>query len=368
MILFRALNNDDINNLNKYDHIYSSLYDSFNKSKENNKQIRKNVYNYSNLCFNGKRKYALDTIIGHISGKRIGAKISPWVSVSNDFDLVSSEYSIPQSGRYNYSRDRKSIAIIDLPDDFIKSNKAELLEIRESNLVSLVVDLRNGNLNKFYDCGAVQAEKYNADMPGYNSVADFNREVSGYKTNVSGFSNFATAVSEMVAFAGISKKFVKTILSPIVVDIVYACNITDYDFIIKYNNELKSLISDLYPLYTGNNLVDILYNNYKNIKGNNIEEKYNYLMNQKIIEISKIVEYINKIYNKDFKVSRLLDNRVIVKSYNDLPGLNSKIKNDLVLIEKDNNVYYNSFDKNGYYNDELNKVITFKKVLNKINK
>ena len=345
MILFRALNNDDINNLNKYDHIYSSLFDSYNKSKENNKQIRKNVYNYSNLCFNGKRKYALDTIIGHISGKRIGAKISPWVSVSNDFDLVSSEYSIPQSGRYNYARYRKNIAIIDLPDDFIKSNKAELLEIRESNLVSLVVDLRNGNLNKFYDCGAVQAEKYNEDMPGYNSVADFNREVSGYKTNVSGFSNFATAVSEMVAFAGISKKFVKTILSPIVVDIVYACNITDYDFIIKYNNELKSLISDLYPLYTGNNLVDILYSNYKNIK-----------------------PLINKIYNKDFKVSRLLDNRIIVKSYNDLPGLNSKIKNDLVLIEKDNNVYYNSFDKNGYYNEELNKVITFKKVLNKINK
>ena len=66
MILYRAINNDDINSLNNYDIMCSSLLCSYLKSKEKNKEIRKNVYVYTNLCILKNRKYALDTVIGHI--------------------------------------------------------------------------------------------------------------------------------------------------------------------------------------------------------------------------------------------------------------------------------------------------------------
>ncbi|MBR1718221.1 MAG: hypothetical protein IJ715_02995 [Bacilli bacterium] len=366
MILYRAINNDDINSLNKYDVIYSSLFNSCLKSKENNKEIRKNVYTYTNLCTFGKRKYALDTIIGHISGKRISAKISPWISVSPDFSLVASEYSIPQSGRYNYSRIRKSIAILDIPDDIIISDKEKLLEIRESDNQNFVVDLRSNNLSKFFECDAIMAEKYNEDMPGYDVVANLNKELYNNKSEVTGFSNFATSVSEMLVFAGIPKKYIKTIISPEVVDIMYACNIDDIDFIVKNNKEIEKIIKDLNPIYIGCNLVDILYTNYNYIKGSNIEEKYNYLLNQKIKELSKMVEYINKLYKKEFKVSNVLDNKIVVKKYDDLNKLKISLKNDLVLIEKDDNPYYHDFDKNGFYSEKLNQIIPIKSVVKKI--
>ena len=38
------------------------------------------------------------------------------------------------------------------------------------------------------------------------------------------------------------------------------------------------------------------------------------------------------------------------------------------VLTKDNNVYFHSFDKDGFYNDRLNKVISTKNVLKKINK
>ena len=366
MILYRAVNDDDINTLQNYDYMYSSLFNSYIKSIDNNKEIRKNVYIYTKLCAFMERKYALDTIIGHISGKRISAKISPWVSVSPDFNLVSSEYSIPQSGRYNFSKNRKNIAIIDIPDNKIISDEDNLLCIRESMVKDFVVDLRSDNLSKFYKNDAIMAEKYNENMPGYDVVASYIYKLTNNKTRVNGFSNFATSVSEMLVYGGIKKEYIKALLSPKVVDIIYSCNINDNDFIIKYNNELNVILNNLNLNYIGRNLVDILYDNYNNIKGSNIEEKYSYLMYLKKLEIKKIVEYINKKYNKNFEVSRLLDDKVVVKSYNDLNNLQPKLKNDLILIEKDNLVYYHDFSKKGFYNSEINEVITSKKVYTKI--
>ena len=364
MNVYRAVNEDDINNLIKHDYICSSLWDSYLKSKERNKQIRKNVCIYYNLCFNGNRKYALDTVIGHISGKKIDARISPWVSVSNNFNLVASEYSIPQAGKYNYSRNRKSIAIIDIPDDFRIDDKDKLLGMRESKEISLVLDLRDGNLSKFFDCNAIMAEKYNEDMPGYNVLT----EINDYKTNVNGFSNFAKSVSEMLVFAGINKKFIKAILSPSVVDIVYSCGITDIDFIIEHNKEIESLINCLNTFYIGNNLVDILYDNYYNIIGNNIEDKYKNLLEEKKEELNFIVKLINEKYNKEFEVSRLLDSRVVVKSYNDLTNLDDSLKNDLVLIERDSHLYRYMYENKGYYNDTNKSIIKQEKVIKLIKK
>lgn len=366
MILYRAINDDDINSLNNYDIMCSSLLCSYLKSKEKNKEIRKNVYVYTNLCILKNRKYALDTVIGHISGKKISAKISPWISVSPNFALVASEYSIPQSGRYNYSRDRKSIAILDIPDTMIISDKEKLLEIRESENENFVVDLRNDNLTKFFECDAIMAEKYIDDMPGYDMMADLNKDMYNTKTYVSGFSNFAKSVSEMLVFARISKNYIKAIISPVVVDIMYACNINDINFIVQYNKEIEEFINKLNPVYIGYNLVDILYNNYNYIEGVTIEEKYNTLLNQKLKEITKIVEYINKLYKKDFKVSKVLDNEVVVRNYDDLEKLDKKLKNDLILIEKNNKLYFHNFDKNGFYCDELNEVISVKNVVEKI--
>lgn len=369
MILYRAINIDDINNLKNGNNIYSSIINSYLLSQE--KEIRKNVYRYYNLCIKGSRQYALDTITGHVSGQRIGAKISPWISVTSDFEMASSEYSVPQSGKYNYYKLRKPVILLNIPDDKILSEEKEVFNLRNRNDVDdFVVDLRSNNLSKLFENEAIMAEKYNMDMPGYDVVAELNRLLLDYKTKVSGFSNFSTATNELLIFSQIKKEYIKAIMSPELVDVLYSCNINIeeyYDFITNNYRELNIYLKILKDEFIGKNLTDYLVLNYDNIDGNNIEEKYQTLKEIKLKVLSSIVNSINKKYNTNFKVSRLLDDNVLVKRYENISDLSLTSRYDLVLIEKDNKIYEHSFNKCGFYNKENDESITSGEILKIIN-
>lgn len=370
MINFRAINTEDIKNLENGNNIYSTIINSYNLSKD--QEIRRNVYRYYDLCIKGKRKYALDTITGHVSGSRIRAKISSWVSVTPDFEMAAGEYSVPQSGKYNYYKERKPIVLLDIPDEKILSGEKEILKLRSrDDIDDFAIDLRSHNLSNLFNYQAAFAEKYNMDMPGYNVVEEIKRLALDKRPRVSTFSNFATVAQEIVVFSQIKREYIKAVMSPELVDILYACNVNIeeyYEFITKNYIDLNTKLKALNNEYLGKNLIEILVKKYNCIEGTNIEEKYQRLKEIKTRILSSIVKSINEKHNTNFRVSRLLDDKIIVKCYENLGDLSSASKNDLILIEKDNKLYEHNFDEGGFYNEETGELITTKEILEKMKK
>ena len=365
MILYRALNEEDMDNYNNDNYIFCSLYNAkFNKI---NKRISKNYNIYYNLCLLKDRKYALDSIIGHISGKRLSVNISPWVSTSTDFDFVVREYAVPQAGNYNYQRKRKPVLVIDIDDDKVYSDYNKIIKLRDSRNCDFAIDLRNGLLNEYYDKNAISSEKYNIDMPGYNLTADANRELLGYKTSVQGFSNYAYASSEVLIYGAIDKKYNKVLIYPLLQDIIYSIGVDinellpliindGYKINFTINNfckEFDPLFRELYPSNEESvNLTDYLVDNYNCIPGNNIEEKYNYLKEEKKKMLGIIVNKLNLLFNTSYKVTRLIDDSLLVSNYENLNNLSDKQRNDLLLIEKDNSLYSYVNESNEYISND----------------
>ena len=369
MFLYRALNKDDVNNYNNGEYILCSLYNA-----ELNKELKRSVnYDaYYNLCLDNKRKFAIDSIVGHIGGKRLGVNISPWVSTSSDFNFVLEEYAIPQSGTYNYQNERKPILVINIDNDKVLNSSEEIKRIRETYENDFAIDLRNGLLNDYYKTGAVSSEKYNKYMPGYDYDADMDKEMLDKEMKVSGFANYSTASSEVLFYGGINKKYQMFIIYPLLQDIIYSLN-TDINkmlpFIVENITDIESLLEKLYSalgmfykilypsIYEGINLTDYLIGNYDNIKGNSIEEKYESLKKAKLELLNTIVNEINKKFNSEFKASRVVDDNILVSSYDNLKQIPKSLKHDIILIEKDNKLYkYNS--KDHYYingNDKISK-------------
>lgn len=383
MLLYRAINNKDKNNLDNNKKIYCTLINSYLSLKDlessaktyyEKRKVKKKkiaIIDNVNTCINDNIGNALDTIVGHVGGQKLQSGTSPWISVSSDFSFVAEEYSIPQSGKYNYFRERKPIIIIEIPNNKLLKDAEEIKNIRnKNNNKDFCIDLRDGNLNNLFDNDAVLAQKYNENMSAYNVVDSFNREMVK-KTNVTGFSNFADKSKEILVFAQIKKDYIKAVLSPQLVDILYACNVdieANKYLIINNYNDLNNDLINLGDYLIGKNLIDYLKDNYSNIKGSNIEEKYNHLKQVKLQMISKIVEYINKKYNTNFEATRVLDNELLVRCYENIGNLTRVSKNDLLLIEKDNHIYTHNFKKKGYYNEQLDKVISTQEVMNEIEK
>ena len=372
MILYRALNKDDMRRYYTNDHIFCTLFNATTLDN-NGKKISKNLTKYYNLCLCDKRKYALDSIVGHISGKRLGVNISPWVSTSTNFDFVACEYAVPQSGNYNFQHERKPILVIEYDDDKIYSDSDSIYSLRDTKDYDFAIDLRNGKLNEYYDNGAVSSEKYNKDMPGYDVIADINKELNVTKTSVTGFSNYATAANEIILFGAIDKTYNKFLIYPIIQDIMYSCNI-DINYIIKNIDKINEILKDLYPMYkvlypngkNGVNLTDLLVEKYEKLKGETIEEKYVMLKNYKADILSKIVKELNDVLHSNFTVNRLVDDKIIVSSYDNLNMLSEKQRYDLIIIEKDGKLYSYSCDNSKYSSEE--ETITRKDVYTLIRK
>lgn len=360
MLLYRALNFDDLNHYNNNEDICCSLVDTYNQDKN-----IKNVSIYYDLCINGDFKYSLDSLIGHVSGLRLGVRKSPWISTSYDFGFTASEYAVPQAGRYNPIKERKPIIIMYIDEDDIKWQNEELKLLRDKKVDRCIVDISLGRLNGYFDSGAIDAEKYNEDMPGYDVIDSINREINNYKTNVNGFSNYSFASSEVLIYNKIDKKDIKACIGPKLVDVLYSCGI-DMEkygsFIINNHEEIEEYLERIDDRFIGNNLTDILVERYDNIPGRTIEDKYGELKDAKMTSLKHAVNLINFKYNTDFKATGLLDNKVLVSNYNDINRFTTKSKNDIIVIEKDNLLYVYDHDKKGYYNQETKGIILTKDI------
>lgn len=377
MLLYRAINLEDLKNLKENNDIECSLIKTFNE------QSHSNVSTYYDLCILKERQYALDTIAGHVMGGRLRVGLSPRISTSKDFNFVCGEYAIPQAGAYNESGLRKPVIIIER--DNILDNTDEIKELRNNKTQEdIVIDLSDGKLNKFYK-NAFMSEAYNENMPGYNIISSLNYELDPDSCNINGINNYALNAKEVVFFKHIKKNEIKFICYPLVQDIFYGCNIDiqkclNYisknskeinDFLYSTRNLLSleeiELFDYLYPnIESGNNLIDYLYDNYDNIDGDNIYNKYEQLKNIKKDILNKIIVEFNKKFNANLSLKKLVDDEVLVLDM-ELPiEISKKQIYDVLIIKHDNVLYkYDPATKNYSYekmtiNKQLIKQLTKK--------
>ena len=113
MLLYRALNEEDVKNLSLEEDILC--------------QAREHDLNHASIIdiiFRKNNILPSFYIIKHI---RNNAKDSMWISTSKDFNFVSREYAIVQAGNYNSYKKRKNIAILDIPEEEFYDLKQEKL-------------------------------------------------------------------------------------------------------------------------------------------------------------------------------------------------------------------------------------------------
>ena len=354
--LFRALSSYDEENYNTKGEIKSLLFKPVTSKKRLEKKQE-----YYNLCIEGNGEYALDTVVGHVQGRKLQVETSCWISTTSNFDLACSEYAIPQSGNYNHFDNRKNVVRIEVEKSKILSDNEKIKELRNTNMPDEVfIDLRDGKLNSYYNDSLV-SETFNLNMPGYDWIKDFNRRFFGTKTSVDGFSNYATASKEVLAYKEIKSELIKSLYVPLQQDILYGSNvILDIDINLletvykQLTQKQKEFFKLLYPnITTGANLTDILLQNYKLIEGMNIYEKYETLKKQKIEMLSILTNIINdKSRESKLNIQRVVDNGILVYSL-DMPYELSKSSiNDVIIIQLAGELYkYNHNDK-AYVNEQ----------------
>lgn len=366
-ILFRALSEYDEKELESTGGIKCLLdkpaINYYRKSKKKE---------YYDLCIKGNGEYALDTVVGHVQGGKLKVETSCWISTTSDFDLACTEYAIPQSGNYNHFENRKNIIRIEVERTKILSTSEEIKKLRNVPITSpLFIDLRDGRLNSYYN-DSMLSETFNPDMPGYNFVKDANREIFNMQTRINGFSNFATASKEVLAYKEIQPELIKASYNPLQQDIVYGSNaIFDLDIELleyaysKLSIKQQEFFKMLYPVITsGVNLTDILVQNYKFIYGDNIYEKYENLKRQKMELLKALVSIINDKFNEyGLNIKRVVDDEILVHSLDRPRILSSSSINDVIVLESKGELYKYSHKDKGYVS-EKGKVLE-KKILGK---
>lgn len=370
MYLYRAININDLNDLLKGKDIECSLLRNFNN---NNNNKSKNVALYYLLCLLSERKFALDTVVGHIAGRRLKAGLSPWISTSKNFAFVCQEYAVPQSGMYNEFNKRKSIIIINKKN--IYDDAIAIKELRESKNNDITIDLSDGKLNEYYKV-SFMSEAYNEEMPNYDPLKELNYQLNPQKYNVKGYSNYAEYAREVLIFKQIKKEDIKFIVYPLLQDIFYGCNVNmdkcnayleqnkmTMDIFLKslyylFTGPSRVFFNYLYPSYTtGNNLTDYLYDNFEKIPGSNIYEKYNYLKAWKKELLKCVIAKFNVHFKSDIKLTKLVDDDLLVYDMNNPIVINKKQVNDVLIIKSGDNLYrYNHINKKyAYDKKEISK-------------
>ena len=359
MILYRALNEMDIKNLKEYKFVYCTMYNHRIQLKNKQDWDKSDNEWYSDYTkIDEKTKNALDTVIGHVQGKKLGNDTSPWISTSTNLDYVITEYAVPQAGNYNTQNMRKPIALIDFDDNLVLDTVEKISSIRNSEEdFKYAIDLRKGKLNEYVDNSAVNPASTNPELSSYNAAYTANRKKN--KKPVKGFAGYATTASEVLVNKVIGSDDIVLIIPPIVQDIIYGCNykIKDIEECKVLCNLIKELYYELsknnpflqvlYPTYDeGINLTDYLYNYYDNIKGSTIEEKYHTLKREKII----ILSYISKVLNMNF--TRLVDEKVLALSSTKTDYIKDTRIYDVVLIEKAGSLYRYNHKTKQYVNEK----------------
>lgn len=366
--LFRALSNYDQQNYKETGEIKCLLF----KPTTSKPRLEKKR-EYYKLCIKGNGEYSLDTIVGHVQGRKLEVETSCWISTTSNFDLACSEYAIPQSGNYNHFENRKNVIRLEVERTKILSDNEEIKKLRNQAIPDgIFIDLRERRLNSYYN-NSILSETFNPNMPGYNCIKDLNREIFNATTRVDGFSNYATASKEVLAYKEIKKELIKSIYFPLQQDIIYASSTTiDIDInlleyaSLKLSAKQKEIFNLLYPNITiGTNLTDILFQNYKLIEGTNIYEKYETLKRKKIEILSSLVSIINdKFREYGLNVKRVVDDEVLVYSLDRPYQLSKSSINDVIIVESSGELYkYNHIDK--AYVSERGKVLEKKNLIRK---
>ncbi len=342
-------------------------------TKKENKNATK-IMNYYYKCFFSKRKNALDMIIGHVHGGRLACSGSgsPWISFTDDLDMAIAEYAVPQAGNFNKCDKRKPVILIQVPNDRIYSDATAIKALGETYEDDFGIDLTDGNLATLYSSEAIDAEKYNPDLPGYKPLDKMVlwRTCSGERTSINGLSNYAKYSSEILIYNEVKKENIKLFIFPLLEDIIYSCDIdlVDYsDLFIDNADEFNKFLVDVYKYYSagdkfykalypgiidGINLTDYLVANYNQVLGRTLVTKYEALKEQKMKLIINIVDAINNHYHTRFSPKRLVDDKIYVSDYECLPRLTKNEVNDLIVISKDDVLYKYDSQALGYISGE----------------
>ena len=362
MIIDRAMSDMDMKHYHNGENILCTLLNSYldinNRSKDEQKDILECCHRY----FEQEREQALNGTIGHVNGAKFKCDRSPYISTSPDFDFVVSEYAMPQAGTYNWYNKRKPIAIIDYDDDKIYENIAKICSLKRTYNEDFAINLNDSRLKKLYDLGIIE----NETSFGYRITND--RKI--IKTTIPGINNFSTAASEILIYKEIKREDIKLIIYPIIQDILYSCNVDinrKLDFIRKNCAKINKTITEmlknypdlciLYPsIDSGIPLTDILEERYIIVNGNTIEKKYEKLKEYKRKLLILLVKELNATLKTNWQVTRLVDDKVIACSYNNAKKYSKKQQHDIILIEKDQEVYKYSHEESAYVSKNKQKI------------
>mgnify|MGYP004629618465 CR=1 FL=1 len=153
VILFRALNPEDEKNFSKNETIISSLiYSYFNLDNSLIVNDKDKVLNFYNKCFNlNQKEELLRLICGHVNGKLVNAKRSPWISTTSNFKSAY-DYAKLDKCKGNLIR-RRQVICFEVNDDMI-INTAE--ECQNNNFsIGMVLNLTDNRLALYRKAGIV---------------------------------------------------------------------------------------------------------------------------------------------------------------------------------------------------------------------
>lgn len=130
MILYRALNEEDLKSLYLDGMITSSLINSYENRTNASKEVQKKLTEFYKKCYEElDESFLLSLIYGHINGKLVNAKRSPWISTTSDFFTA-----------YNYATLNKGAG------DGLKRRSILCFEIDDNQIINTISELKNKSL------------------------------------------------------------------------------------------------------------------------------------------------------------------------------------------------------------------------------
>ena len=210
MLLYRALNEEDVKNLSLKEDILC--------------QAREHDLNHASIIdiiFRKNNILPSFYVIKHIKNN---AKDSMWISTSKDFNFVAREYAIVQAGNYNSYKKRKNIAILDIPEEEFYDLKQEkkgkvrhssYLDLAKKNALQKLVNEKD--ILPFY----VAKDEKGLCMTMDEIIKAKKLEDEDSKILVPYFSDCASKAREVLIFSEIKKEYVKGILTPLMQDYLY---------------------------------------------------------------------------------------------------------------------------------------------------
>lgn len=143
MILYRALNEEDMYNLQSTGKITSSLINSYNNIDSYPIEVQTKINNfYNKCCCEYDKSFMFSLIYGHTNGKLLLAKRSPWISATNDF-FTAYNYAKLNKCKWN-TIDRRYIICFEIKEGNIIKNICDLQQIPVKN--GTAIDLTNNKL------------------------------------------------------------------------------------------------------------------------------------------------------------------------------------------------------------------------------